>query len=32
MIKRMIENNGGSIEVDSEEDRGTKFSVFFPES
>ena len=32
MIKRMIENNGGSIEVGSQEDQGTKFSVFFPVS
>lgn len=29
MIKRIIENNGGSIEVDSEEGRGTTFTIIF---
>jgi signal transduction histidine kinase len=31
IIKRIIENNGGRIEVDSEEGKGTTFHVFFKE-
>jgi len=30
IVKRIIENNGGKIEVDSEVGRGTTFKIFFP--
>jgi light-regulated signal transduction histidine kinase (bacteriophytochrome) len=29
MIKRMVENNGGSIEVESQLEEGTTFTVYF---
>ena len=30
IIKRMMKNNGGSIEVESQLGKGSTFSVFFP--
>lgn len=30
IIKRIVENNGGKITVESEEDKGTAFKIFFP--
>ncbi len=30
IIKRIMENNGGSIEVESQPDKGSTFSVYFP--
>jgi hypothetical protein len=32
MVKRMIENGGGKITVQSEEGTGTEFKVYFPEA
>ncbi|MBC5773058.1 PAS domain-containing sensor histidine kinase [Pontibacter sp. KCTC 32443] len=30
MVKRILENAGGKIEVESEEDKGTEFRLYFP--
>ena len=29
-VQRLVENRGGRIEVESEEGKGTKFTIFFP--
>ncbi|MDO1446482.1 HAMP domain-containing sensor histidine kinase [Rhodocytophaga aerolata] len=30
IVKRIVENAGGKIEVESKVDEGTKFSIFLP--